>query len=101
MSRLFMLAGAVTQSGDPAGERVSAFVVLSEGVKSRLFKVSGKTSAPTIEELGAATTLDVKMFREVAERELRGAGWSGAIRPADGTWACEAVRLHLRCDLGL
>jgi hypothetical protein len=97
MSKLFMLAGAVTQSGDPTGERVSAFVVLSEGVKSRLFKVSGPMRAPVIKELGAATTLDVKMFQEAAERDLR----APAVRPADATWACEAVRLHLRCDLGL
>jgi hypothetical protein len=98
MSRLYMMAGAVATGTDAGKDHVSAYVVLADGAKSRLFKVSGQTHAPHIDELTAATTLDLKRFQEVVKTDLEG---FGAVRPADKTWACEAVRLHLRCDLGV
>jgi hypothetical protein len=99
MSRLHMMAGAFATGTDAATtEHVSAYVVLAEGPKSRLFKIGGTKSAPMIEELDAATTLDLKRFRDAVKENLSGLG---AIRPADATWACEAVRLHLRVDLGV
>jgi hypothetical protein len=98
MSRLLMMAGAVATGADPATEHVSAYVVLADGPKSRVFKLSGKTSAPTIEELNAATTLDIKRFQEELANDLAGLG---PLRPADKVWACEIVRVHLRCDVGV
>ncbi len=101
MSKLHMLAGAVAPGAGPASEasdHVSAYVVLAEGAKSRLFKIGGRASAPTIEELNAATTLDLKRFQEELKKDLAGLG---PLRTADATWACEIVRVHLRCDLGV
>jgi len=98
MSRLYMLAGAVVTGTDAETQHVGAYVVLAEGPKSRLFKITGTTSAPRVEELDAATTLDLKRFQEELKRELSGLG---TLRGADATWACEAVRAHLRFDLGL
>src|SRR5580658_95014 len=98
MSRLHIMAGAVATGADAATEHVSAYVVLAEGPKSRLFKVGGKKSAPVIEELDAATTLDLKRFRDEVTKDLEGLG---PVRAADATWACEVVRVHLRVDLGV
>jgi hypothetical protein len=98
MSRIHMLAGAVASGGEPATEQVSAYVVLADRAKSRLFKVAGKSAAPNIEELGAATTLDLKRFQEETKRDLAGLG---PVRPADATWVCDVLRVHLRCDLGV
>jgi len=91
-----MMAGGVATQG--AAEHVSAYVVLADGAKSRLFKIAGTRSAPEIVELDAATTLDLKRFREEVTTDLAG---RGDVRPADATWACEAVRVHLRVDLGV
>jgi len=93
-----MMAGAVAASADPATERVSAYVVLADGPKSRLFKIGGTKTAPHIDELDAATTLDLKRFQEELKRDLAGLG---GLHPADATWACEIVRAHLRADLGV
>ena len=98
MSKLYMLAGAVAPGTDPASERVSAYVVLTEGGRSRLFKLTGTRAEPRIEELDAATTLDLKRFRDETKNDLAGLG---ALQAADGNWACEAVRTHLREDLGI
>jgi hypothetical protein len=99
MSRLHMMAGAVAGEGtDEANEHVSAYVVLADGPKSRVFKLGGKKSAPVIEELSAATTLDLRRFQEELKKDLAGLG---VLRPADASWASEVVRVHLRCDLGV
>lgn len=93
-----MMAGSFAVGGDPKAEHVSAYVVLAEGPKSRLFKLSGLRSAPHVEELDAATTLDLKRFQSEVSEDLEHFGPREAL---DKTWACEAVRLHLRSDLGL
>jgi hypothetical protein len=98
MSKLLMLAGAMAGGGAPKDEMVSAYVVLSEGAKSRLFKISGTVGAPRVDELDAATTLDLQRFRDETQKDLAG---KGQLRPADGTWACETVRAFLRVDLGV
>ena len=98
MSRLFMMAGAVASGADPSSERVSAYVVLADGPKSRLFKVDGDKTSPVVKELDAATTLDLKRFQEELKKDLAGLG---PLRTADSAWACEIVRVHLRCDLGI
>jgi hypothetical protein len=93
-----MMAGAFATGTDPKAEHVSAYVVLADGPKSRLFKIAGERSSPRIEELDAATTLDLKRFQEDVKKDLAGLG---ALQPADATWACERVRVHLRADLGV
>jgi len=93
-----MMAGAVATGADPATEHVSAYVVLADGPKSRLFKISGATKAPHIDELDAATTLDLKRFQEELKVDLAGLG---PLRPAVASWACDIVRIHLRADLGV
>jgi hypothetical protein len=98
MSRLHMMAGAVAAGTDPGTEQVSAYVVLADGSKSRLFKIEGKTTSPQVSELDAATTLDLKRFQEQLKTDLAGLG---PVRAADASWACEFVRVHLRWDLGV
>jgi len=93
-----MMAGATAPGEGGEGEQVSAYVVLAEGPKSRLFKIAGPKSAPRVEELDAATTLDLKRFQEAAKKDLAG---HGPVRPADPSWACDVVRVHLRVDLGV
>ena len=93
-----MMAGAVATGTDPATEHVSAYVVLADGPKSRLFKISGTTNAPRIDELDAATTLDLKRFQEELKGDLAGLG---PVRPAAASWACDIVRVHVRADLGV
>ncbi len=94
-----MMAGAVvSDAADPKVEHVSAYVVLADGPKSRVFKVGGTTSAPVIEELSAATTLDIRRFQEELKKDLAGLG---VVRKADAAWASEIIRVHLRCDLGV
>jgi hypothetical protein len=76
MSKLLMMAGAVAAGTEPGAEQVSAYVVLSDG----------------------GTTLDLRRFEEKLKNDLSGLG---PLRPAEASWACELVRVHLRCDLGL
>ncbi len=90
------MAGAAR--GDGATETVSAYVILSDGAKSRVFKLSGYKKSPRIDELDAATTLDLKRFQDAVKNDL---GDEGTSSPLDKTWACEIVRIHLRADLGL
>jgi hypothetical protein len=98
MSRLYMMAGAVATGTDSATEHVSAYVVLADGPKSRLFKIGGTTSAPQVEELDGATTLDLRRFNDQLKSDLAG---MGPPRRADASWACDVVRVHLRADLGV
>ncbi len=97
MSKLHMLAGAVAADKDAGTEHVCAYVVLADGAKSRVFKLHGEKKAPVLEELPAATTLDLRRFQEEIKRELSG---HGPARPADPSWACDFVRVHVRLDLG-
>ena len=92
-----MLAGAVAGTGTET-MHVGAYVVLADGLKSRLFRITGKRSAPHIEELDSATTIDLKRFQAELKKDLAGLGPMG---PGDANWACETVRTYLRCDLGV
>jgi hypothetical protein len=94
MSKLFLLGGMVSTDADP---HASAYVVVSEGRKSRVYRISGPVREPKIEEGQAGTTFDSERFRLESERDLAG---RGELKPVDPTWACEAVRIHLRRDLG-
>lgn len=94
MSKLFFLGGMVSTDADPV---VSAYVVVSEGQKSRMYRVSGPMRAPTVADTGAGTTFDSQRFQRESAADLDG---RGPLREVDPSWACEVVRVHLRRDLG-
>lgn len=89
MSKLFVMAGAT------AGDWVSAYVVLSAGTQSRVFKVTGKTDSPQVDELPAATTLDIKRFQDDLQSDLFGMGPARAMNQRDKDWVSGVVRAHL------
>jgi hypothetical protein len=89
MAKLLVMAGA-TASG-----WVSAYVVLSAGTQSRVFKVSGKIDAPNVDELPAATTLDVQRFQRELQDDLFGMGATRAMNAIEKERTCGVVRAHL------
>ena len=102
-----MLASGVVKSGG-AARAVSAYVVLSAGAASRVFRVRGEASAPTVEELPSATTLDIKRFQTELDADLQ-----PALRAARATdtkahvelsrpeWVSAFVRKHLKATEGI
>ena len=87
---------------------MSAYVVLSAGAQSRVFRVRGPASAPTIDELPPATTLDVKHFQvELQEDlqptldELRAEGHPAHIELTRPEWVTAFVRKHLKATEGI
>jgi hypothetical protein len=98
MSKLLMMAGS-TATGDAGSPGwVSAYVVLSAGAQSRVFKVLGTADAPQVDEMDAATTLDLKRFQDEVKKDLSGMGVS---RAADKDWVCGVVRAHLKSKEGI
>ena len=82
--------------------------MLSAGAASRVFRVRGAASAPSIEELPSATTLDIKRFQTELDEDLQPA--LQAARRADAKahielsrpeWVCAYVRKHLKETEGL
>ncbi len=98
MAKLFMMAGGSADGDAGTAGWVSAYVVLSAGAQSRVFKVLGKMDAPAIDELPAATTLDLKRFQDEMKEDLSG---MGVVRAADKEWVCGIVRAHLRAKDGV
>jgi hypothetical protein len=96
MAKLLMMAGG--QVGGAEGT-VSAFVVLSAGTKSRVFKVKGSAASPAITELEAATTLDIQRFRREVVDDLPRGGF-GMVTP-DSSFVCGIVRAHLKKTEGI
>ena len=103
-----MLAGGIVEPGGGQSGSVSAYVVLSAGGKSRLFKVRGVTSETEITELPGATTVDLGRFQSELASDLapaleaiRAAGGPGAIAPPKKEWVCGLVREHLLGAEGL
>jgi hypothetical protein len=103
---LVLASGVVKASGAPRA--VSAYVVLSAGAASRVFRVRGAASAPSVEELPSATTLDIKRFQTELDEDLQPT--LRAARAADGKahielsrpeWVCACVRKHLKATEGL
>jgi hypothetical protein len=92
MNKLLMMAGG--EVGKAGARLLSAYVVLSAGTKSRVFKVHGKEGSLAVDELPAATTLDVRRFQREIVDDLPDAG-KGMTKP-DAAWVCEAVRVHLK-----
>jgi hypothetical protein len=97
MSKLMMLAGGQVGGGDVG--HLSAFVVLSAGTQSRIFKVVGSAAAPVVTELPAATTIDLTRFRRDVVDDLPRGGY-GMATP-DAAWVCGVVRSHLKKSEGL
>lgn len=98
-----MLAGGIVDGGAGKPGAVSAYVAFNpEPGISRLFKVSGPTSAPVVEELGSATTIDLGRFRRDLEEELaptvqaiREAGGQAGIADPKPEWIASIVERHL------
>ena len=94
-----MLAGGVVAKGAAEGD-LCAYVVLSAGHASRLFKVTGPSSAAEITELPTATTIDLKRFeREVAEHlapRVHAAQPGAFISAPSKEWVCALVAAHLK-----
>ena len=98
-----MLASGVVKAPKGGPRAVSAYVVLSAGAQSRVFRVRGAADAPAIEELPPATTLDVKRFQvELQEDlqptvdELRAQGHPAHVELSRPEWVAAHVRNHLK-----
>ena len=98
-----VLASGVVRAPKGGPKAVSAYVVLSAGAQSRVFRVRGLADAPKVEELPAATTLDMKRFQvELGEDlqpqldELRAEGHPAHIEAPQADWVTGFVRTHLK-----
>jgi len=97
-----MLAGGIVEPGAGRSGSVSAYVALSAGRGSRLFKVYGPVPSPQIAELPPATTVDLSRFEEELRADLQpfvdaagsATGVAGIARPSSA-WVCEIVRAFL------
>jgi hypothetical protein len=92
------MAGAAAPGDAGSAGWVSAYVVLSAGAQSRVFKVQGKMDAPHVDELPAETTIDLKRFQNELKNDLYG---MGVVRAADKDWVCGVVRAHLKETEGI
>jgi hypothetical protein len=101
--KLLVLAGGVVNVPKGGARAVSAYVVLSAGAQSRVFRVRGAADAPTVDELPSATTLDIKHFQielqdelQPALDELRAEGHPAHIEASRPEWVTAFVRKHLK-----
>jgi hypothetical protein len=108
VARLLVLASGVVKVPRGGPRAVSAYVVLSAGPKSRVFRVRGAADSPAVEELEPATTLDVKLFQsklqsdlQPALDELRAKGDPAHIELSRPEWVSAFVRNHLKATEGL
>jgi hypothetical protein len=109
VSKLLVLASGVVKAPRGGGVRaLSAYLVLSAGAKSRVFRVRGSADAPAIEELPPATTLDVKRFQTDLQedlapvlQELRAEGYPAHVELSRHDWVAAIVRKHLKETEGL
>ena len=104
-----MLAGGIVEPGAGASGAVVAFVAVSGApFGSRLFRVEGPASAPSVREIEAATTIDLGRFDREAQEELAPAvaeivargGVASVARPSPA-WVAGHVRAHLERTEGL
>jgi hypothetical protein len=104
MGKLLMIAGGVADPGGSVGPTLSAYVVLSAGHLSRIFKVRGPTASAQVTELPSATTIDLKRFQRDLEEDLESLHARGQpaqiARPPEAL-ACDRVREHLKATEGL
>jgi hypothetical protein len=109
MSKLLVLAGGVVKAPKGAGLRaVSAYVALSAGEKSRVFRVRGSPDAPVVEEMSAATTLDIRRFQNELQNDLQSAldelrtqGHPAHVELSRPHWVCSFVKRHLKATEGV
>jgi hypothetical protein len=109
VSKLLVLAsGIVKASGGGGAHVLSAYVVLSAGAKSRVFRVRGAPDSPTITELPAATTLDIKRFQTDLQDDLqptldalRAQGKAPHVELSRQDWVATLVRNHLKATEGI
>jgi hypothetical protein len=104
-----MLVGGIVEPGAGTPGAVVAYVAVSGGPQgSRLFKVDGPASGPSVVELESATTVDLGRFDRDVQNELNPAmralaavgGQPAIARPAPA-WVCGHVRQHLKVTEGL
>jgi hypothetical protein len=108
VAKLMVMASGVVKAPRGGPRAVSAYVVLSAGPQSRVFRVRGLADAPKVEELEPATTLDIKRFQNELQEdlqpqldELRAEGHPAHIEPATPDWVIAFVRKHLKDAEGL
>jgi hypothetical protein len=108
VSKLMVLASGVVKAPKGGPRAVSAYVVLSAGAQSRVFRVRGLADAPKVEELPPATTLDMKRFQVELQEDLqpqldevRAEGHAVHIEPSRPEWVTAFVRKHLEDTEGL
>jgi hypothetical protein len=107
VSKLLVLASGVVKDPGGALRAVSAYVVLSAGPASRVFRVHGDAAAPLVEELEAATTIDPRRFRGQVQSDLqpdleavRMRGHPAHVDQANTDWVCGFVRAYLKTTEG-
>ncbi len=104
-----MLASGIVEPGAGSPGAVVAFVAVNFGLDgSRLFKLAGPTTAPVVEKLANATTVDLGRFTRELEQELQPAvdaiaalGGAAAITRPAADWVCQQVRAHLQEHEGI
>jgi hypothetical protein len=108
VAKLLVLASGMVQEPGGAPLGVSAYVVLSAGSASRIFRVRGPGRSPKVEELPAATTIDVRRFQNELQADLQGdletlraKGHPAHVQPSSPEWLCAFVRAHLLETEGL
>lgn len=108
MGKLLVLASAVVTIPKQGPRAVSAYVVLSAGLQSRIFHVRGSADTPAVEELPRETTLDSNQFeRQLHEdlqptlEELRIYGHPAHVEFLRPEWLTTCVRDHLKTTEGI
>jgi hypothetical protein len=108
VGKLIVLANGVVKVPHFGARTVSAYVALSAGTKSRVFRVRGAVDAPAVEELPAATTLDIQHFQTQIQSDLQAAldaeraeGHAAHIELSRPEWVSVFVRNHLKATEGI
>jgi hypothetical protein len=103
VAKLLVLASGVVKAPKGGPRAVSAYVVLSAGAQSRVFRVRGAADAPRVDELPPATTLDMKHFQVELQEDLqptlddlRSDGHPAHIELSRPEWVTAFVRKHLK-----
>jgi hypothetical protein len=108
VGKLLVLANGVVKVPHAGARAVSAYVALSAGAQSRVFRVRGAVDALRVEELPAATTLDIQQFQTQIQSDLqpalddaRAEGHPAHIELSRPEWVCVYVRNHLKATEGI
>jgi hypothetical protein len=93
MSKLLVMAGGQILQGD--GRWICAFVALSAGRKSRIFRVQGQPKSLIIQELEAETTVDISRFKQEVADTLALVDSQEQVQKPDTGWVCSLVQQYL------